>query len=107
MECDEATSPTMSMEGSLLTTVIDAHEGHDIATCNIPSAFVQTHVEEKDKDGNQAIMKIRGVCVDILCEIDPVYWDYMATEGNQQVLYVHMSYIWNASFSHALLLQTD
>ena len=45
-------SPAMSMEGTLLTTVIEAQEGQDIATCNIPNTFVQTHVEENDKDGN-------------------------------------------------------
>ena len=81
----------MSMEGTLLTTVIDAQEGQDLTTCNIPNAFVQTHVEEKDKDGNHTIMKIGGVCVDILCEIDPIYWDYMVTKGNQKVLYVHIT----------------
>ena len=52
MERDEVMSPTVSMEGTLLTAVIEAQEGHDIATCGIPNAFVQTHVEEKDKDGN-------------------------------------------------------
>ena len=84
-------SLTVSMEGNLLTAVIEAQEGHDVATCNIPNTFVQTHVEEKDKDGNQIIMKIRGVCVDILCEINPIYRDYTVTEGNQKVLYVHIT----------------
>ena len=44
-----------------------------------------------DKDGNRTIMKIRGVCVYILCETDPIYRDYMVTEGNQKVLYVHIT----------------
>ena len=52
MEHDEVTSLTVSMEGTLLTAVIEAQEGHDIATCDIPNSFVQTHVEEKEKDGN-------------------------------------------------------
>ena len=52
MECDKGRSPTISTEGTLLSTVIEAQENHDIATSNIPNAFVQTHVEEKDKDGN-------------------------------------------------------
>ena len=88
MEHDKVTSPMVSMDRTLLTAVIEAQEGHDITTCDIPNAFVQTHVEEKDKDGNQTIMKIRVVCGDILCEIDPIYRDYMVTEGNQKVLYV-------------------
>ena len=36
-------------------------------------------------------MKKRGVCVETLCEIDPIYRDYMVTEGNQKVLYVHIT----------------
>ena len=84
-------SLTVSMEGTLLTTVIEAQEGRDIATCDIPNTFVQTHVEEKDKDQNQTIMKIRGVCVDILCEIDRICRDYTVTKGNQKVLYVHIT----------------
>ena len=59
MECNEVTSPTISMEGTLLTAAIKAQEGQDVATCDIPNAVVQTHVDEKDKDGNQTIMKIR------------------------------------------------
>ena len=51
-ECDEVTSLTIRMEGALLTSVIEAQECHDVATCDIPNAFVQTHVEKKDKDGN-------------------------------------------------------
>ena len=53
MEHDEVTSPTISTEGTLLTTVIEVQEGHDAATCDIPNAFAQTNIEEKNKDGNQ------------------------------------------------------
>ena len=43
---------TISTEGTLLTAVIEAQEGQDVPECDIPNAFIQTHVEEKDKDGN-------------------------------------------------------
>ena len=49
MEHDEVMSLTISMEETLLTTVIEGQEEHDVTTCDIPNAFVQTHVEEKDK----------------------------------------------------------
>ena len=52
MDHNEVMSPTVSMEGTLLTAVIKAQEGQDVTICNIPNAFVQTHVEERDKDGN-------------------------------------------------------
>ena len=50
MECDEIRSLTISMEGTLLTAVIEAQEGCDVTTCDIPNAFIQTHMEEKDKE---------------------------------------------------------
>ena len=91
MEHDEVMSLTVSIEGTLLTAVIEAQEGGDVATCNITNAFVKTDVEEKDKDGNQTHHEDRGACVDILSEIDPIYQDYMVTEGNQKVLYEHIT----------------
>ena len=36
-------------------------------------------------------MKIRGVLVDILCELDPVYRDYVAYDNGRKVLYVHIT----------------
>ena len=45
-------SLTVSTEGTLLTAVIKPQEGPDVATCDIPNAFVQNQVEEKDNDGN-------------------------------------------------------
>ena len=52
MEHDKVTSPSVSMEGTLLSTVIEAQEGQGITTCNTPNTYVQPNVEEKDKDGN-------------------------------------------------------
>ena len=49
MEHDDVMSLTVSMEGTLLTAVIKAQNGQDVTTCDIPNAFVPTHVEEKDK----------------------------------------------------------
>ena len=40
MEHDEVLSLTIRMEGTLLTTVIEAQEGHDITTCDNPNTFV-------------------------------------------------------------------
>ena len=52
MEHHEVMSLPISTEGTLLTAVIEAQEGCDITTCDILNAFVQTHVDEKNKDGN-------------------------------------------------------
>ena len=58
MTREDVSSPTVSTESTLLTAVIEAEEERDVATCDIPNAFIQTEVEERDKDGNWTIMKI-------------------------------------------------
>jgi hypothetical protein len=62
----------------LLTCIIEAEEKRDIATIDIPNAFIQTRIpDEKD----MAIIKIRGILVDMLVEIAPdVYKPYVTTD---------------------------
>jgi hypothetical protein len=87
---EEASSPTVSTESILLTAVIEAEEGRDVATMDIPNAFIQTEVSETDKHGNKTIMKIRGVLVDILCEMKPEWEDFVTIEKGKRVLYMHI-----------------
>lgn len=90
MEREEVSSPTVSTESTMLTSVIEAAEGRDVATCDIPNAFIQTEVEETDKSGNRIIMKIRGVLVDLLSRVVPEYREYVIEEGKGQVLYLRV-----------------
>ena len=55
MSREEVSSPTVSTESTLLTSVIEAEEGRDVGTCDIPNAFVQTEVSKKDHEGNRTI----------------------------------------------------
>ncbi|KAG7364548.1 reverse transcriptase RNA-dependent DNA polymerase [Nitzschia inconspicua] len=87
---DEVSSPTVSTESIILTGMIEAHEKRDVGTCDIPNAFVQTHLDKHDKDGNRTIMKLEGPLVQILCEIDPTYTKYLIKVKGQKVLYVHL-----------------
>ena len=50
MNRDEVSSPTVNTESTLLTAVVEAEEEREIATCDIPNAFIQTHAEEKDPE---------------------------------------------------------
>ncbi len=73
----------------MLTCVIDAQEGRDVAVVDIPNAFVQTVVSEEDAD-HRVIVRIRGPLVDILVSIPPdVYGPYVSTiKTGQTVLIV-------------------
>jgi hypothetical protein len=79
---EDASSPTVATESVLLTCIIDAEEGRDVAVIDIPNAFIQTRVEnEKD----MATIKIRGVLVDILLEIAPEVYRSYATIGKKGI----------------------
>jgi hypothetical protein len=42
-----ATSPTAAIEAILITRVLDAKQGYNVTTFNIPNNFVQTPVLKK------------------------------------------------------------
>ena len=88
IQCEDAASPTASTDSVLITGVIEAKQRRDIMTLDIPNAFVQTPITRGDE---RVIMKIRGVLVDILCELAPeVYQPYVVEERNNKLLYMEM-----------------
>jgi hypothetical protein len=70
---ENVSSPMVIMESMMLTAVIDTEENREVATCDIPNAFIQTEVEEHDSKSNWTILKIRGVLADLMCKISPSY----------------------------------
>ena len=91
MDKEDSMSPTVSTNALFITAAIDAREGREVATCDIPNAFIQTDQPEIDKDGQRFIMKIRGALVDILLELDPTtYRDFVSIENKKKVLYVRV-----------------
>ena len=90
MDRDEAASHTAMTESIIITGVIDAKQRRDVMTADIPNAFVQTDVEQKEI-GERIVMKIRGPLVDMLLELSSeTYANYVVYEGKSKVLYVVM-----------------
>ena len=90
MRSEEAASPTVMTESVLLTATIEAQEERDVATFDIPNAFIQTEVQPRDEQGDRIIMKIKGAMIDMLIDIDDSYEEYVAYERGERVLYVHI-----------------
>ena len=83
---EEASSPTVSNDSTILSCTIDAKERRHVATIDVPNAFIQTRVVD---DKRKVIVRIRGPLVDMLVEIAPeVYGPYVTTDkhGNKQLL---------------------
>jgi hypothetical protein len=73
---EELSSPTVFAKAVLLTLIVDAHEGRDVAVIDILNVFIQTRVDDaKDR----VIIHITGVIVDWLVKVAPkVYALYVA-----------------------------
>ncbi len=86
---EDVSSPTVMTEAVKLTCVIDAQENRDVTVVDIPNAFAQTVVRDKDAK-HRVIVRIRGPLVDVLASIAPdVYGRYVSTnKKDQKVLIV-------------------
>jgi hypothetical protein len=61
----ETSSPTVSLKALFLTSVIDAKEGRDIATVDIPGAFLHSDIDELIH------LQLNGAMADLLVRVNP------------------------------------
>jgi len=80
----EVSSPTVATESVLLTCTIDAFEGRDIATVDIPGTFLQADME------GIVHVRLTDIVVDAVEKIDPIYGSFSTYEGSKKVLYVQL-----------------
>ena len=97
---EESASPTAATESVMLTSFIDAHEERDVMTVDIPNAFIQAELPmgkensskhgNKQKDDNERVMmKITGVLVDMLVQLNPnLYSKHVVLHNGKKTVYV-------------------
>jgi hypothetical protein len=91
MSKEDSASPTASIEAIFLLAAIDAHEGRDVMTADVPNAFIQTEIPKVKPGDDRVIMKITGVLVDMLIQLDPeCYKEFVVFEKGKKVLYVEV-----------------
>ena len=78
MSKEETASPTVANQALTLSCMIDAKEERDVATSDIPGAFLQTEYNKGDTH-----IRIEGPMLDLLTQIDPsLYRKYIHTYPN-------------------------
>ena len=106
MEDVDTSSPTASLEGILLTAMIDAYEGRDVMSSDIPNAFIQAEMPKKEGE-ETVFMKIIGPLVGILVGMHPEqYEEYVVYENGKPVLYVEILRALYGMLESALLWYT-
>jgi hypothetical protein len=69
----------------MLTCTIDAQEGRDAVTVDIPGAFMQVGMDDL------VYMKIEGTMADMLCKIDPAKYEHCCTEERgRKIVYLQL-----------------
>ena len=76
----EVLAPTISTDALFIKLVVDADEGRDVATINIPGTFIQTPAKPRK------YIKFTGKMVYILCQLNPrLYTHYVVLDKVRKV----------------------
>lgn len=98
IEKEDTSSPTVAIEAVLLSCIIDAEENRDVATVDIPGAFMQADMDEI------VHMKLEGKMTKLPVKIKPkLYRKYVQLEKGKQVLYVKLKKALYGTLREALL----
>ncbi|KAL7572191.1 hypothetical protein ACA910_005538 [Epithemia clementina (nom. ined.)] len=81
----------------MLSLIVDAHEGRDVAVADVVGAYLNAKMRDF------VIMKLTGAAVDIMCQVNPKYHDYVTQEKGQPVLYVQLTRALYGCITSALL----
>ena len=80
----DTTSPTISNDALMLSILVDAHEGRDVATADVAGAFLKADMDDF------VLLRFEGQEVDILCELNPSHKDHVIIENGKKALYVQL-----------------
>jgi hypothetical protein len=69
----------------MLAAVTNATEHRDVMTADIPNTFIQALMPELQDGDERVMMKITGVLVDMLTELNPLlYGPYVVYEKREE-----------------------
>ena len=95
---EDASALTVTIESIIISCVIDAAEWHDVATVDIPGAFMQADMDEV------VHVKLKGKMVDLLVKIKPkLYRKYVLIKKGKPILYIELKKALYRTLQAALL----
>eukprot|EP00957_Ditylum_brightwellii_P054951 4164505-Ditylum_brightwellii.AAC.1 len=96
---EDAASPTVAPESVIITSVIDAKEGRDVATTDIPGAYLNAEMDEF------VVMVLEGKLAELLVKTAPnLYRKYLGVgKDNKPVLYIQLQKALYGCLKSALL----
>ena len=65
-EIEIISSPTVSLEALLFTYIVNAHEGRNVSTLDVPGSYLHANMPRE----RRILMGIRGDFFDIMCQVN-------------------------------------
>ncbi len=83
---EEAMAPSVTSEAIFIQATVYAHENRDVATCDIPGAFLQAD------NPDYVLMRLNGILAELMVKVAPsLYRKYLTTNAKgKSVLYVKL-----------------
>ena len=97
----ETSSPTIHTESLFLSSIIDAMERRNVATVDIPGAFMQADIDEIIH------VKLVGDLARLLIRVDPSYERFVVKEKGKPVIYTELDKALYGTLQAALLFWED
>ena len=87
----------MNVEALFITCIIDALEGREVMTCDIPGAFMQSEMDEL------VHMKLEGEIALLIIRLDPTYIQFLSYHRGKPVIYTELNKALYGTLQAALL----
>ena len=82
----ETSSPTASSDAIMLTLLVDAMEGRDVATADVAGAYLNAEMDD------YVLMRLEGEDVALMCDVNPAYREYVHRGKNgRTVLFLRLA----------------
>ena len=81
----------------MISLMIDAKERCDVATADVEGAYLHADMEDC------VLLKLVGEAVDIMCQVNPKYENFVVIENGKKVLYLQLLKALYACVQSALL----
>ena len=84
---ESVASPAASLESLIITLLVDAYEGRDVAVYDVPGAYLQASLSPKGSK-ERILMKLEGDFVDVMVKVNPEHTKNMVYKRSKKVLYM-------------------
>jgi len=81
----------------MILLMSDAKECRDVATANVDGAYLHADMEDF------VLLKLVGEAVDIMCQVNPKYENFVVIENGKKVLYLQLLKALYGCVQYALL----